>query len=198
MVTEAEGVFRPIQHADPEKNSRNANFEYAALMNKILYPSYMSEDAKSLCEVLMNRMPDRRPDFSEFTAHPFVADRNYSWDAEEMKKARADPRILKYIKAKFPQALFDQAKWNLKRKASKIKLTEVEKPAFAHESLEDLVHNICEHIINTEFPDVAAKECHSWNAQIHPDVDMLFENWSYVGKDALKLEKIAATDNGWS
>ncbi|GMI14610.1 hypothetical protein TrLO_g7159 [Triparma laevis f. longispina] len=197
MVTEAEGVFRPIQSPDPAKNSRNSNFEFAALMNRIPYPSYVSEDAKSLCEGLMNRAPEKRLDFSALAEHPFLASSNYSWDAEDMKAAKAHPRILKYIKARFPQALFDQARWNLKRKASKIKLVEAEKPSFEHKSLEDLVHNICAHIINTEFPDVAAKKCNAWTAKIHPDVDKYFENWSYVGTDALKLERIAARYNGW-
>ena len=95
-------------------------------MNKIPYPSYVSEDAKSLCEGLMNRAPEKRLDFSALAEHPFLASCNYSWDAEDMKAANSHPRILKFVKARFSQALFDQARWNLKRKASKIKLVEAE------------------------------------------------------------------------
>lgn len=125
--------------------------------------------------------------YDDIVKHPFMANIR-SWDANEAKAAKSHPKIMKYIKANYPAASFERAKWSMKKLGSKLLLNEVEEPPIEFEDLDTIIKEICDHLRNSESPDIAQREIKRWQAKMTPDVEKFFEHWDYVGEEALNLE----------
>ena len=126
--------------------------------------------------------------YDDITRHPFMANVK-SWDAHEAKVAKSHPKIMKYINANYPTASFERAKWSsMKRLGSKILRNEVEEQTVEFQDLDSIIKEICDHLRNSEPPDVAQREIRRWQAKMTPEVEEFFEHWDYIGEEALKLE----------
>ena len=149
-------------------------------MSEVIYPENLDQDGQKLIEALLERNPNKRPDFDDIKGHPWMSDVEFN-PIQLKNYPMPDWIVLHASRESKPKTV---------RRSSMASIHNHKKDL----SLSLFIRDICTQMVDVRHKTEAESAAARWMANPSPQTVELFKGWNFMSDEARSMEVNANRD----